>query len=130
MWCSSGAEMRSDCAVARSVVRSATAIRSSGEAKRTPCSWRWTSAKRLAREKVARRSATLCTATRGRIGQDHVGQIAGAQQGQIIAIGETRDPGALVGSDVALGPLAPPAGHLGQAAVFFGRPGLERGPAA
>ena len=31
----------------------------------------------------------------GRIGQDCVGQIAGAQQGQIIAIGETGDPGAV-----------------------------------
>ena len=49
--------------MAKSVVRSATAILSSGEAKRTPCSWRWTSAKRLAREKVARRSATVCIAT-------------------------------------------------------------------
>ena len=66
----------------------------------------------------------------GRIGQDCVGQIAGAQQGQIIAIGETGNPRALVTSDVALGPLAPPAGHLGQAAMLFGRPGLERGPAA
>ena len=44
-------------------MRSATAIRSSGEAKRTPWSWRCTSAKTLARENVARRSATRWTAT-------------------------------------------------------------------
>ena len=90
-------------------MRSATAIRSSGEAKRTPWNWRWSSAKRLARLKVARRSATVSHGYAGRVGEDLVGQVAGAQEGKIVAVRQLGDPGALLVADVALGPLAPAA---------------------
>ena len=113
----------------RSAVRSATAIRSAGEAKRTPWSWRCTSAKRLAREKVARRLATVCTATPAASLRMPSARSDEQKQRQVVAVREASDPGASVVSDVALGPLAPAKGHLGQAVVLLGRPGLEGGPA-
>ena len=52
------------------------------------------------------------------------------QERQVVAVRQSRHPRDLVVADVALGPPAPAPGHLGQAAVFLGRPGLERRPAA
>ena len=54
----SGGVSRSACPIARSVTRSATAIRSAGPANRTPCSWRSASAYTLGRVNVARCPAT------------------------------------------------------------------------
>ena len=65
----------------------------------------------------------------GGVGQDLIGQVAGVQERQVVAIRQSRDPGDLVVADVALGPPAPAPGHLGQAVVLLGRPGLERRPA-
>ncbi len=65
----------------------------------------------------------------GCVGQDAIGQVAGVQKRKIVAVRQSRDPRDLVVADVALGPPAPAPGHLGQAVVFLGRPGLERRPA-
>ena len=93
MWCSSGAEIRSDCAVAKSVVRSATAIRSSWRGEAHPVQL----AVDLGQEVGPREGGSAfghgLHRHAGRVGQDCVGQIAGVQQGQIVAIGQTGDPG-------------------------------------
>ena len=61
------------------------------------------------------------------VGEDLVGQVAGSQQRQIVAVQQPRYPGLRISSDVVLGALAPPLGHGTEGAVLLERPGLEGG---
>ena len=61
----------------------------------------------------------------GGVGQDLIGQVAGAQEGQIVAIGQPGHPGVRLVSDVPLGSSSPPSRQLTQAVMLLGRPGFQ-----
>ena len=61
----------------------------------------------------------------GGVGQDLIGQVAGVQEGQIVAIGQPGHPGVRLVSDVPLGSSSPPSRQLTQAVMLLGRPGLQ-----
>ena len=93
-------------AMASSVMCSATATRSSGEAKRTPCKH----AVGLG-EKVLASVGGMVLGDRGDdrlggIGEDRLAEVVAAKQRQVVAVLQARDPGdLLVLCDVACGPF-------------------------
>ena len=61
----------------------------------------------------------------GGVDQDFLGQIGGAKERQVVAIGELSHPCALVISDVGRGPPSPPSRQLVETVLLLGGAGLE-----